>query len=479
MTHLDRLHREFHNVKNLPHDLSDFKPQSNKKVWWKCSINPLHEWQASICNRNKGTGCPMCSGRIIDPTNNLSVKYPSLANEWHPTKNTVSAEKVAAGSNKSVWWRCSKNLEHEWQAAPNTRVKGTGCPHCTGRTTFGGNTVQGKYPHLISEWDVQKNTGVDPSQICPGSDKKVWWICPEKQHSYQTKISNRTIHSTRCPICTNRKVISENCLELLFPAIAKEWHPTKNLPLHPSSVLPNHSKQVWWKCEKGHEWSATPTNRTRFSNQCPGCSGRVASPENNLLVKYPAIAAEWHPTKNNEKKPEEFTPSAHHKAWWQCHKFQDHIYTSSIGNRTMKNGRGTGCPFCNQSKMEKVTEDCLREIFVSVEPQKKFRDLRFHKNKLSYDFYLPEFNAAIECDGRQHFEEASDYFHHQKSYSHQRLRDVVKNAYAAREGIALLRIAYTEENYIPTLIETFVNRLKRGERPFNLVGRPYKDLFSK
>ena len=32
--------------------------QSNKKVWWKC--NKGHEWEASIFERNKGTGCPLC-----------------------------------------------------------------------------------------------------------------------------------------------------------------------------------------------------------------------------------------------------------------------------------------------------------------------------------------------------------------------------------------------------------------------------------
>ena len=36
-------------------------PNSNKKVWWKCDKG--HEWQAIINSRNKGNGCPYCSGR--------------------------------------------------------------------------------------------------------------------------------------------------------------------------------------------------------------------------------------------------------------------------------------------------------------------------------------------------------------------------------------------------------------------------------
>lgn len=31
---------------------------NNKKAWWKCSKG--HEWQASVVNRIKGSGCPIC-----------------------------------------------------------------------------------------------------------------------------------------------------------------------------------------------------------------------------------------------------------------------------------------------------------------------------------------------------------------------------------------------------------------------------------
>ena len=37
----------------------DVMPNSGKKVWWKCKKG--HEWQATITNRNKGIGCPVCN----------------------------------------------------------------------------------------------------------------------------------------------------------------------------------------------------------------------------------------------------------------------------------------------------------------------------------------------------------------------------------------------------------------------------------
>ena len=38
-----------------------------------------------------------------------------LAKEWHPTKNgSLTPADLTLGSNKRVWWICSKG--HEWQA---------------------------------------------------------------------------------------------------------------------------------------------------------------------------------------------------------------------------------------------------------------------------------------------------------------------------------------------------------------------------
>ena len=53
------LAKEWNYEKNNELTPSDFLPNSNKKVWWKCSKG--HEWQSTINNRNKGRGCPKCA----------------------------------------------------------------------------------------------------------------------------------------------------------------------------------------------------------------------------------------------------------------------------------------------------------------------------------------------------------------------------------------------------------------------------------
>lgn len=106
----------------------NFTASSNKKVWWKC--NREHTWQATIANRNSGTGCPYCSGnKVLKDYNDLPTINPTLAKEWNWKKNgELKPEDFTANSGKQVWWICIN--EHEWPASIATRNKGHGCPIC-------------------------------------------------------------------------------------------------------------------------------------------------------------------------------------------------------------------------------------------------------------------------------------------------------------------------------------------------------------
>ena len=66
---------------------------------------------------------------------------------------------------------------------------------------------------------------------------------------------------------------------------------------------------------------------------------------------------------------------------------------------------GSGCPYCNRhsSKLEFEITDFLTENKINFIPQYTFDWLKSKFGTLSYDFYLPDYNIAIECQGKQHF----------------------------------------------------------------------------
>lgn len=110
-------------------------PSCHEKVWWRCEKG--HSYQAAVFSRtrNKGSGCPYCSGKkVLSGFNDLATKFPELAGEWYqPLNGALSPGDVTPGSNKKVWWQCSDG--HVWQAAvySRTRARASGCPVCTGR----------------------------------------------------------------------------------------------------------------------------------------------------------------------------------------------------------------------------------------------------------------------------------------------------------------------------------------------------------
>ncbi len=95
------------------------------------------------------------------------------------------------------------------------------------------NTLADKYPDLIKEWDFNLNKELDPTTIPTSSNKRVSWICLKNpEHIWQTSIAHRTA-GTKCPYCSNQKILPSNSLATINPDLANEWHPTF-LPLRVS-----------------------------------------------------------------------------------------------------------------------------------------------------------------------------------------------------------------------------------------------------
>lgn len=333
------LAKEWHGSRNNELTPNDVVIGSHKKVWWICVKG--HEWKAAVADRHqRGTGCPYCEGQRVCVDNCMAALVPELAAQWHPTSNGVlTAQDLRPNSNRKVWWKCSKG--HEWCATPNSRNRGTGCPYCSGNAVCNDNCLQTLMPKLTKEWHPTKNNSLTPDDVTLYSNKKVWWLC-SKRHEWQASIATRS-KGHRCPFCCNQRICDDNCLLRVNPALATQWHPTKNGNLSPREVAPSSQKKAWWKCSKGHEWQATVANRT-YGYGCPYCSGRYAVADTCLKAQHPDLAKEWHPTQNGSCKATDVKSGSCKKAWWLCAK--GHAWEARIAHRA----NGSGCPYCSGRK---------------------------------------------------------------------------------------------------------------------------------
>ena len=194
-----RLSKEWHPTKNGELTPKDVTPSSARKEWWIC--DKKHVWFARIDNRAHGTGCPYCSGNAVCRDNCLQTKNPEIARQWHPAKNgKLTPNDISPGCNKKVWWQCEK--EHEWQAIVKSRVKGAGCPFCTGKFASKEYNLQVIKPKLSEEWHPVRNGNLTPKDVLPNSHKKAWWFC-DHNHVWQTVIAYRT-KGSGCPYCARR-----------------------------------------------------------------------------------------------------------------------------------------------------------------------------------------------------------------------------------------------------------------------------------
>lgn len=266
---------QWHPTKNGSLTAEQVLAGCHRSIWWVCEKG--HEWRAIVKSRANGCGCPVCADKVVlTGENDLASTDPTLAKQWHPTKNgKLTPRDIVAGTRRKVWWRCSKG--HEWQASIASRSSGVGCPVCAGKVVLTGeNDLASVFPAIAAQWLTEKNGALTAGSVSPYSNRKVWWRC-ELGHEYQSIVASRTMSGKGCPYCAGKKVLSGfNDLATIEPRVAAQWHPTLNGQLTPDMVTVGSSKSAWWQCAEGHVWKAIIYSRTGAKKcGCPVCAGKV------------------------------------------------------------------------------------------------------------------------------------------------------------------------------------------------------------
>ncbi len=293
---------------------------SGKSVGWRCSDG--HYWDATVASRSsRGTGCPVCSNKIVVPgVNDLASTNSELAAQasgWDPTT-------VTAGSSKKVKWKCVRG--HTWLATVKDRSTGGNCPVCSNKRVLRGfNDLATTHRELAAQAD-----GWDPTTVVKFSQKKFGWRCAQG-HPWLATIASRSSGSG-CPICSGHQVLTGfNDLATTHPELAAQadgWDPT--------TVSAGSDKRARWKCKHGHKWNAAVSSRAGNSRGCPICAGKaVLAGFNDLATTHPELAAQadgWDPTT--------VIAGSHKKLRWKCNL--GHKWNAAVGNRAI----GLGCPVC-------------------------------------------------------------------------------------------------------------------------------------
>ena len=309
-------------------------------------------------------------------------EFVKKAREIHGNKYDYS--KVEYVNNRTkVCIICPEHGEF-WQI-PSSHLQGKKCKKCG---AIESSIKQRKNTKLvINDFKRIHGNKYDYSKVEYVNDRtKVCIICPEHGEFWQTP--NNHLKGKGCSKCYgNAKKTKEE-----FVKKAREIHGNK---YDYSKVEYNGTDiKVCIICPEHGEFWQTPYNHLKGQG-CFKCCGK----EKLTTEEFIKRAIKVHGDKYDYSKVEYINIKT--PVCIICHKKDK--YGNEHGEfwqKPIKHLIGENCPSCKSSKLENIVESILKNKKINFEKEKRFSWLGSQR----LDFYLPDYNIGIECQGIQHFE---------------------------------------------------------------------------
>ena len=299
------------------------------------------------------------------------------------------------GSRTKVCIICPEHGEF-WQAAA-AHLSGQGCPKCAIDAAAKRYNI-GTDEFIRRAREVHGNK-YDYSKVEYANNRtKVCIVCPEHGEFWQNP--QKHLMGRVCPLCSSRKRLTKE----QFVKIANELH--NNEYCYDEFVyVDTHTKGKIYCPKHDHYFMQSPLkhNDKTHPQGCPICRYEKSSASKTKTIKkFIKEARALHGNKYDYSKSEYVRDDE--KIEIICPEHGSFFMTPS--NHLNKH-RPQGCPVCKQSKLENAVMLYMDRNSVNYVPQKRFSWLRL-KREMPLDFYLPDYNVAIECQGIQHFRESEN-----------------------------------------------------------------------
>ena len=290
-------------------------------------------------------------------------------------------------SHSKICIVCSKHGEF-WQS-PNNHLSGKGCPECKKEKL---HSLKSKSKDdFIQEANNIHNEKYDYSKVeYLNNYTKVCIVCPTHGEFWQTPLNH--LNGKGCPMCVKRSYQyginrTHKTLET-FIKEAKKVHGNKYDYSKTKYVGAN--TKICIICPTHGEFWQNPTKHLNGQG-CPKCANdRKRLTMDEFIERANKIHnGKYDYSKVNFNYVKDYITII-------CPKHGE--FTQNVTNHL----RGHGCQYCNSSLMEQELERELKSNNIEYIPQCSKNEFPW-LNLQSFDFYLPKYNIAIECQGEQHF----------------------------------------------------------------------------
>lgn len=389
---------------------------------------------------------------------------------------------VAASTHKHYTFWCNVCL-HQFSKPLNSARK-TGCSYCDGQKLCKHEQCKHCFDksfasHPNAQFWSQANN-LDPRYISKHSHGKYLFTCPVCNHDFTSQL-NSINKGQFCSYCRGQALCDSDtctfCFDKSFASHPKSqwWSPENNIL--PRFVRKSSSAKYRFDCECGHSFKSTlgNVNAGKWCSYC--CYPPLKLCHDDCIQCYERSFAS-HPkskywSKLNACSPRDVFKHANSKYYFDCDVCHT-TFSSTLNNIVY----GNWCPKCKASKLEKSVSEFLDLNQIAYQTQYALPD-----SKYKYDFYLPDRDLLIECDGEQHFK-LVPHFHRaskgeteQQHFKRRQRDDREKDRLARLHGKYLVRIDYTLkgtlQHYLGYILECPVDGA--GEEDV-LAKVEYKDL---
>lgn len=353
---------------------------------------------------NKGQFKQLSNDEFLKRISN-SLDVIKILSEYHGVKSKIKCE--------------CKKCGKQWETEAKNLMRGNGCPLCNKSN-----------PRLTTEQYKAQLKVKNPNVIIIGeyigNGNKINCKCAVCGYEWFPFASSiKSGHG--CPNC---KALKDRLTNEEFKKRVEKNNPSFKI----LGEYKRHDIDIKVQCLKCNQiFLANPSRLMKGKNVCRECYKK------SLLI-------------SNEEYKKRLKKNNPYVLYIEEYKGTDtkiEVKCSVCGNiwksSPAKTLNGGGCPLCCLSKGEKEIAKILKKYDIVYVQQQEYKNLiGVGRGKLSYDFYLPDYNMLIEYQGKQH-EIPIKYFRGEDGFRVRKEHDRRKKEYAKEHGIKLLEIWYNED----------------------------------
>ena len=347
--------KEWHPTKNDKTPL-DYTYGSDKKIWWLCKNQ--HEYKTQISVRTRGSGCGKCTNASSLPEIRIYTEFLTIF------KNVVHREKHFKKEIDIFLKDYKIGIEYDGSYWHKNEIKDKNKNDYFKKKNIIIIRCREKPLKKISHLDINCNSREFKKKDVNSLLTAIYSLINDRHklrvskyltlNNYQNEKKYFDIVS-RLPLPEVEKSLAHQ-----RPDVAKEWHPTKNLPLTPTMVNKSSTKKVWWKCKNGHEWQYIIDQRYKdgeTQGNCKNCESIGFNyPELAVQISDKNKISDLFKRRGQIKDFTEISITSPLKLFWECEN--NHIFKREV-RRAIK----TKNKYCVQCKsLSFMTPNIAKEL---------------------------------------------------------------------------------------------------------------------